>query len=29
MHVHTERPRSGLRHVYLEGAQGLNDDLPV
>lgn len=29
MHLHTERPRSELRHVYLEGAQGLNDDLPV
>ncbi len=29
MHMHTDRPRSALRHVYLEGAQGLNDDLPV
>lgn len=29
MHMHTDRPRSELRHVYLEGAQGLNDDLPV
>lgn len=29
MHMHTERARSELRHVYLEGAQGLNDDLPV
>ncbi len=29
MHVYTDRPRSALRHVYLEGAQGLNDDLPV
>ena len=29
MHVHTERSRSALRHVYLEGAAGLNDDLPV
>ena len=29
MHMHTERTRSELRHVYLEGAQGLNDDLPV
>ena len=29
MHVHTERSRTQLRHVYLEGAQGLNDDLPV
>lgn len=29
MHIHTERARSELRHVYLEGAQGLNDDLPI
>lgn len=29
MHFSTERARSQLRHVYLEGAQGLNDDLPV
>jgi chorismate mutase len=29
MHLATERPRSELRHVYLEGAVGLNDDLPV
>ncbi len=28
MHVTTERPRSELRHVYLEGAAGLRDDLP-
>jgi chorismate mutase len=28
MHLTTERPRSELHHVYLEGAQGLNDDLP-
>lgn len=28
MHVNTERPRAELRHVYLEGAQGLRDDLP-
>jgi chorismate mutase len=28
MHVSTERPRSELRHVYLEGAAGLRDDLP-
>ena len=28
MHVSTERPRSALRHVYLEGAAGLRDDLP-
>jgi chorismate mutase len=24
----TDRPRSELRHVYLEGAKGLRDDLP-
>jgi chorismate mutase len=29
MHLSTERSRSELRHVYLEGATGLNDDLPV
>jgi chorismate mutase len=29
MHLATERSRSQLRHVYLEGAVGLNDDLPV
>ncbi len=28
MHVSTERERSELRHVYLEGAVGLRDDLP-
>lgn len=28
MHVSTERPRPELRHVYLEGASGLRDDLP-
>ncbi len=28
MHVTTDRPRSELRHVYLEGAKGLRDDLP-
>ena len=28
MHVSTERPRGDLRHVYLEGAKGLRDDLP-
>ena len=28
MHVSTERPRSALHHVYLEGARGLRDDLP-
>ncbi|HVF13435.1 MAG TPA: chorismate mutase [Acidimicrobiales bacterium] len=29
MHLSTERSRSELRHVYLDGAAGLNDDLPV
>ena len=28
-HVHTDRSRDELRHVYLHGAQGLRDDLPV
>ena len=28
VHLTTERPRSELRHVYLEGAKGLRDDLP-
>ncbi|MGH9024149.1 MAG: chorismate mutase [Acidimicrobiia bacterium] len=28
MHLHTDIPRSGLHHVYLEGARGLRDDLP-
>jgi chorismate mutase len=28
MHLTTERSRSELRHVYLEGASGLRDDLP-
>lgn len=28
MHVTSDRARSELRHVYLEGAQGLRDDLP-
>ena len=28
MHLTTERPPSELRHVYLEGAKGLRDDLP-
>jgi chorismate mutase len=28
MHLHTERPRADLHHVYLEGAVGLRDDLP-
>jgi len=28
MHLTTGRSRSELRHVYLEGASGLRDDLP-
>jgi len=28
LHVTTERPRDEIVHVYLEGAQGLRDDLP-
>lgn len=28
MHLTTERSRSELHHVYLEGARGLRDDLP-
>lgn len=28
MHLTTERAPADLRHVYLEGAKGLNDDLP-
>ena len=28
VHLTTDRPRSELRHVYLEGAKGLRDDLP-
>lgn len=28
LHVTTDRPRDEIRHVYLEGAQGLRDDLP-
>jgi len=28
LHFYTDRPASELRHVYLEGAQGLRDDLP-
>lgn len=27
-HLHTERSRAELHHVYLEGAVGLRDDLP-
>jgi len=29
MHLTTDRSRSELRHVYLAGAEGLRDDLPV
>jgi chorismate mutase len=29
MHLNTERARAELRHVYLAGAEGLRDDLPV
>jgi chorismate mutase len=28
MHVYTDKGRSELHHVYLEGARGLRDDLP-
>jgi len=28
VHISTERSRSELRHVYLEGAEALRDDLP-
>ncbi len=28
MHLTTSRARSEMRHVYLEGARGLRDDLP-
>jgi chorismate mutase len=28
IHMRTDRQRSDLRHVYLEGARGLRDDLP-
>ena len=28
MHLTTDRSREQLRHVYLEGAKGLRDDLP-
>lgn len=28
MHLTTDRSRSELHHVYLEGARGLRDDLP-
>jgi len=29
MHLNTELGRDDLRHVYLEGASGLRDDLPA
>ena len=29
VHITTERERDELRHVYLHGARGLNDDLPT
>jgi chorismate mutase len=29
VHLATERPRSELHHVYLEGARNLRDDLPA
>ena len=28
MHLTTDLPRSALRHIYLEGAKNLRDDLP-
>ena len=28
VHLHTERTRDELHHVYLHGARGLRDDLP-
>ncbi len=28
MHLHSHRSRGEMRHVYLEGARGLRDDLP-
>jgi len=28
IHLESHRPRAELRHVYLEGAKGLRDDLP-
>lgn len=28
MHLNTDRSNAQLRHVYLEGASGLRDDLP-
>jgi len=29
MHITTDLERDALRHVYFEGAVGLNDDLPT
>jgi chorismate mutase len=29
LHVHTTKTRDEIHHVYLHGAQGLRDDLPV
>lgn len=29
MHIEADTPRAALRHVYLEGATGLRDDLPT
>lgn len=29
MHIYTEKDRDALRHVYLEGARNLRDDLPT
>jgi chorismate mutase len=28
VHLNSSRPRDEMRHVYLEGARGLRDDLP-
>ncbi len=28
MHLNSDKKRSEMRHVYLEGARGLRDDLP-
>jgi chorismate mutase len=28
VHLESDRPRAELRHVYLEGAKSLRDDLP-
>jgi chorismate mutase len=29
LHVHTTRTKDEMHHVYLHGAQGLRDDLPI